>query len=1063
MFLLLLISIVIGTVSSHSSTSFQWNISSLGRECARVNPFDPQRHKQVYTVGVLAIRGFDDAYAGFNRTFNDYLTATAGQRFDPPIQFEMIPLNFISLFTSTESSAVDFIYVNPSAYSCIESQYGASSLVTQISRRKVGGNTYDLKEFGGVIAVRANNTEINNIQDLKGKIIAAASISGLGSGQMQFLEMINSGMSYLQDPKQLVFTSNQNTVVQGVLSGAFDVGFVRTDQIEGFRDAEGNPVTAQFKIIDTKPNLTIDGIPFPFNSSTPLFPEWNVAALNHVAADVSREVQSALLALSDHAAAASAMNNCLLIFNDTAYCESLSYPGYFLTAVTAASCDTTKTLARIAQEAISASKIAGFQTTLSYMQLRSMQEATGFISMNPETKIWQCIRSAELYDAITCPAGYSVKSKEQVYNGCSETGLPCLKGFQCVCHPCEKPYDLVCVNSAKIGGRCVSLGVLIPSILVPLFLCSAIVIHVYVEHKRKQSDSVWMVKPSEVHFDDPVRVIGRGTFGYVLLAEYRGTQVAVKRVIPPSRLPEKETEKISPFDISGSVADVGGKTRDSDVEASPGVISLHPNMRRRLGSLERGRSVTGSASYLTDRTWKKFHSRLKADFVEEMRHLAKLRHPCITTVMGAVISRFDEPMLIMEYMSHGSLFDVLRNESMNLKGDQIFDILQDIARGLRFLHSASPEVIHGDLKAKNVLIDSQLCAKVTDFGLSAKKYGASGTPYWMAPELLRRKSINTAESDIYSFGIVVYEIYSRKVPYEGEDHDKVISLICDPEVNKRPPVPQSCPPKMAKLMKDCLDANPSLRPSAEQLDLNLRVEQKVKERTCRLEALNGELAEANKKIAAASAMQLQHFACMSHEIRTPLNCIIGLSSLLVETELDPMQKDSMQMIVSSGNHLCAIVDDVLDYSKLESGNAEVFINEVNLQDTLSSVVHLIKTNKVTKSKNLLIRTLYDPNVCETVATDGRRLQQILFNLLGNAIKFSKENGVVELRVLIFSDDDMDTSDVLRFVVMDYGKGIDRKNFEKIFLPFLQASSGIENMEGGTVSTVLRGFCCCFGT
>ena len=113
-------------------------------------------------------------------------------------------------------------------------------------------------------------------------------------------------------------------------------------------------------------------------------------------------------------------------------------------------------------------------------------------------------------------------------------------------------------------------------------------------------------------------------------------------------------------------------------------------------------------------------------------------------------------------------------------------------------------------------------------------------------------------------------------------------------------------------MKNCLRHSPDQRPKSEQLDMMLKVELKVKERTSRLEGLNRELEEANQKIASASAMQLQHFACMSHEIRTPLNCIVGLSSVLEETDLDAMQKESMEMIIGSGKLLRQIVDDVLD-------------------------------------------------------------------------------------------------------------------------------------------------------
>lgn len=128
--------------------------------------------------------------------------------------------------------------------------------------------------------------------------------------------------------------------------------------------------------------------------------------------------------------------------------------------------------------------------------------------------------------------------------------------------------------------------------------------------------------------------------------------------------------------------------------------------------VERGSTANSAANY----------EKLKNDFVHEMRLLSKLRHPCITTVMGAVISRWEEPLLVMEYMDHGSLSDLLNNETIGiLEGHTLLPILRDISQGLRFLHAANPQVIHGDLKAQNILVDSKFRAKVADFGLSQKK------------------------------------------------------------------------------------------------------------------------------------------------------------------------------------------------------------------------------------------------------------------------------------------------------------------------------------------------------
>jgi serine/threonine protein kinase len=87
------------------------------------------------------------------------------------------------------------------------------------------------------------------------------------------------------------------------------------------------------------------------------------------------------------------------------------------------------------------------------------------------------------------------------------------------------------------------------------------------------------------------------------------------------------------------------------------------------------------------------YNRLQVDFMEEMRQMSKLRHPCITTVMGAVVEHRSEPMLIMEYMELGSLYDMLHNDTVAMEMRMALDILRDVAQGLRFLHSANPRIV----------------------------------------------------------------------------------------------------------------------------------------------------------------------------------------------------------------------------------------------------------------------------------------------------------------------------------------------------------------------------------
>ena len=223
-----------------------------------------------------------------------------------------------------------------------------------------------------------------------------------------------------------------------------------------------------------------------------------------------------------------------------------------------------------------------------------------------------------------------------------------------------------------------------------------------------------------------------------------------------------------------------------------------------------------------------------------------------------------------------------------------------------------------------------------------------------------------------------------------------------------------------------------------------------------LELANIQLGQAHQQVIRQSAAQLQHFACSSHEIRTPLNCIIGLSSLLQETELNPMQAESMQLICSSSELLLQVVNDVLDYSKLESGHVDVKIQPSNMQDALLGVVQSMELK--TRDKNIRVRTNYSPFLPPTWTTDRLRLQQILFNLLGNAFKFSEPDTCIDLKVELAPPgrpsvashaQPLKSQSVLRFVVKDYGCGIQPNQLENIFKPFVQAGDDTTKMYEGT--------------
>jgi len=217
------------------------------------------------------------------------------------------------------------------------------------------------------------------------------------------------------------------------------------------------------------------------------------------------------------------------------------------------------------------------------------------------------------------------------------------------------------------------------------------------------------------------------------------------------------------------------------------------------------------------------HAMQRKNFIEEMRFLSKMRHPCITTVMGAVVASDREPMLVMECMEYGSLHDLIHNHTMVLNGELVIPLLVDVCQGLMFLHSSKPPIIHGDLKAANVLVDSKFCAKVADFGaLSGKKaIGACGTPFWMAPELLMGHG-NSLQSDVFAFGIMVWEVYARQDPYMGQDPDVVLKMVKLGTPEKRPEIPVDCPVQVQDIMKAAWHNDPTVRPAFSELEKMLR-------------------------------------------------------------------------------------------------------------------------------------------------------------------------------------------------------------------------------------------------
>lgn len=211
-----------------------------------------------------------------------------------------------------------------------------------------------------------------------------------------------------------------------------------------------------------------------------------------------------------------------------------------------------------------------------------------------------------------------------------------------------------------------------------------------------------------------------------------------------------------------------------------------------------------------------------------------------------------------------------------------------------------------------------------------------------------------------------------------------------------------------------------------------------------LEIRNAELDITRSKAIYANNAKSEFLANMSHEIRTPLSGIIGFTELLQDTTLSAQQQDYSNTIHKSSIILLEIINDILDLSKIESGNVEITSNEFNLVDIIEDIINLLNQNALDKNIELYYRI--EKDVPTVVHTDSFRIHQILINLIGNAIKFT-DKGYVYLQV---SQGELaNTENSLKFTVSDTGIGMKDNAKEKLFKAFTQADTSITRRFGGT--------------
>ncbi|MDO8944808.1 MAG: phosphate/phosphite/phosphonate ABC transporter substrate-binding protein, partial [Desulfobacterales bacterium] len=245
-------------------------------------------------IGVLANRGYELCLKEWTPTA-DYLTRRLS-----PLQFEIVPLSFDQIFTAVTERQVSYVAVNPSYYVFLEHH----GLARRIATLQVPGFPSPQSQFGGVIFTRADRVDIGTMQDLRGKRFAAVDAQSLGGWHAAWREFVEQGIRPERDFGKLVYSGTHDAVVHAVLSGAVDAGTVRSTQLERMA-REKLLDLAQVKVIHSTGPLFPD---YPYLLSTRLYPEWPMAVLRNVPADMSKQICLALLMMSEDAPAARAIS-----------------------------------------------------------------------------------------------------------------------------------------------------------------------------------------------------------------------------------------------------------------------------------------------------------------------------------------------------------------------------------------------------------------------------------------------------------------------------------------------------------------------------------------------------------------------------------------------------------------------------------------------------------------------------------------------------------------------------------------------------------------------------------
>ena len=1056
---------------------------AVGQE---VTPFGEGALQQI-RIGVLAKRSIGQCMEKWGPTA-EYLT-----REIPDCRFEIVPLVFEEIDSAVERGMVDFVLTNSSSYVGLEYLYGANRIATLKNRSL--DSVYTV--FGGVIFCRADREDIWNLDDLKGKTFMAPSKDSFGGWHAVWRELKEHGIDPHHDFRNLSFAGSHDAVVYAVRNGV-DAGSVRTDALERMA-IEGKIRLEDFRVFkhDHTGKEVCD---FPFQHSTDMYPEWPMAKLVHTSNELAEKVAIALVSMPADSPAARAakcagwtvplnyqtVHECLkelrigpykdygkitltdMLRQHWLWLATCLVVLIIMIVVTAWVIRLNRNLAqtysklqiskdrfdRLAEQnntitwEVDADGLYTYVSHVSEMVIGYRpEELVGrkhFCDLHPEAGR-EAFKAAafEVFEKKEQFAGMEnlVQTKDGSVVWVSTNGLPLLntdgslrgyRGSDTDITECKHAEETLKETQQYTRG-------IIEASLDPLVTISSEGKITDVNHATELVTGYPRDKLIGTDLSDYFTNSQKASQGYreVFKEGYvRDYPLEIKHLDGKitSVVYNASVYRNTRGDIIGVFAAARDITEQSKMEDA---LRESETMFRTLYE-----SSSDAVMLLDDKgffdcneaTVKMFACKDKEEFCSKgPADVSPVAQPCgtdsmelankhVAAAMKDGSNRFEwvhkringtdfqaEVLLnVMELDGKGIIQAVVRDITERKRAEQeVKRVCNDL---VRFIETANAPVIGVDMEYK---IDewNRMAETITGYS-KAEVIGQNIIDMYIAEEY--KSSVKSVLEDARNghdtanFEFSLFTKDKEKVDMllnattRRNDAGDIIGIV---SVGQNITVSKRAEKQLAQQMKD--------------------------------------IEKTRSKAEAANEAKSQFLANMSHEIRTPMNAIIGMTDLVLDTELEGQQREFLGIVSQSADNLLALINDVLDFSKIEAGQMTIEQIDYSLRVAIEGAVSSLSLKAHEKRIELISFT--DPLVPDWLSGDPTRIRQIIINLIGNSIKFT-EDGEVLLRVELESDCDPIR---LHFSILDTGIGIPEDKLESVFESFTQADGSTTRTYGGT--------------